>query len=94
MTISLSELRAARAKIRPGWRKEPPTADEVRVQPWWWLSIGGGQVVLVMLDPTPDGDVEVAAVWRLGEGLVRSAGVPPLFILGSNEEIAPCLPPL
>lgn len=94
-------------KLRPGWRKEPPSREEVEsgVHSWWWRCTNVPRrtsvtLVRVRTDGVDDefGPVEYQELVPLfgDNGEFNGRYVEdwqPVTMLGSCDEWAPCLPP-
>ena len=74
--------------ITPGWRKNPPTVDEVRALSWWWNRTSDGDSHVVQLDI----DAGSGAIIDVVEQLANDCGA--RFDPSDwSDYWAPCLPP-
>jgi len=91
-------LRSA-ARIEPGWRKAPPTVDEVRTCPWWWNQASrdcAPRILELDIDDSTDDvddDVDIVIVYRGGASFSSSDRFDPARWGGAEGAWAPCLPP-
>lgn len=74
--------------MKPTWRKEPPTVDEVKVHQWWWNKPASGNPPHVLQLDVDDG--------RIFDCAVDVCACTAEALFDPNDwpgEWAPCVPP-
>jgi len=87
----VTERVRAAMDVARGWRKEPPTVEEVRACPWWWHRAPSIEPHVLWLDVDEDAAREHRVVVRVPRVLGHSVALAPWA--GADAEWAPCLPP-